>query len=860
MTIIWTVAIDFAHDGFGPDDDVTPWFLRAAIALGIREPETLTAAPGRCTLTLNNADGRFSPARADGPYAGRLRPNLPVRVRATPDGGDAVTVFRGVTRRWEPAPGAFGARTCAVECADVLDALARAPLALPLREGERGDQLVRHVLNIALNAPAASGHIAFNANAADGDTAAINGVTYTFRTALQPDTPGQVRIGATAALTVEALAAAINGEAGAGTLYTLSTPRPEGVQAAPNPTYARRVIGDGAIRYYRLGESGGSAALDSGLNGRDGVYVGATPGDPGALSGDPDGAARFDGIDDYVALPTLALDHRSFTLEAWVHPDADPPAYQAIFGGFAAWGLHTWFDLLISAAGGLIWRLGGDDLWTDGGLIAFDAWNHVALTYDAAADVTRLYLNGARIATGDHGPFEGINPALRIGSMGHGVAVPFKGAIDEAAIYLRALPEAAIAAHAAAEGVTRGVTLTAILPGSAGNAIPLAVSGAGLAVSGPALSGGDDWPIDPAPALETGSQVFEVAGDRWSSDRTDALAALREITAGERGLCWAARDGSLRWGNAYYPFRRAGAAPSLTVAGEMRATGGLAEASIANAVRVSFTPRATVSAGEPGIVAQSHATLAIPGQSGLAAYDPLRPLAFPGGGERLIALRFVDTATGQPAGARDLVLPLVPDVDWAANDRPDGAGFDYTGSPSLAFQVTATATGVHISVRNTALGPLYLTMLRVRGRLITAYDPVTIAREDAESQALYGVRALTVALPLPTGQGFAESLAAYLLARRSAPAYALTRLETQLPAIGGAPVIGIEIGDVIAVSDAHTASAEARYLVTGVAYAVGPGGLESTAFDVRRLDDQTYALYDDEGLGRYESEAARYAI
>jgi hypothetical protein len=149
-----------------------------------------------------------------------------------------------------------------------------------------------------------------------------------------------------------------------------------------------------------------------------------------------------------------------------------------------------------------------------------------------------------------------------------------------------------------------------------------------------------------------------------------------------------------------------------------------------------MTPRSVTTAGE--VVAQANAAIIIPGQSGTARFDPTKPLVNPGGGSKTIVLKFVDPATGKAAGAKDLILPLEPSTDWTANDRRDGLGTDYTYFDSLSFSVAVTASEAQISVRNTALGPLWLTKLQVRGKLITSYDPLQVTLEDTDSQAAYG--------------------------------------------------------------------------------------------------------------------------
>lgn len=64
--------------------DITT-YVRATESDGIRitfgiQNETGTADPAECRLTVTNADGRFTPRNAEGPYYGHLKRNTPLRV------------------------------------------------------------------------------------------------------------------------------------------------------------------------------------------------------------------------------------------------------------------------------------------------------------------------------------------------------------------------------------------------------------------------------------------------------------------------------------------------------------------------------------------------------------------------------------------------------------------------------------------------------------------------------------------------------------------------------------------------------------------------------------------------------------
>ena len=117
-------------------------------------------------------------------------------------------------------------------------------------------------------------------------------------------------------LAVLALVITISG-AGASTPPVFSA---EARSTALNSAYADQVIADGPISYWRLGDTSGTTASDvAGAN--PGTYTGGvTLGQQGALTGDPDSAASFDGVNDYVLVPdSSSLDLTAgVTVEAWV--------------------------------------------------------------------------------------------------------------------------------------------------------------------------------------------------------------------------------------------------------------------------------------------------------------------------------------------------------------------------------------------------------------------------------------------------------------------------------------------------------------------------------------------------------------
>ncbi|MCD6304486.1 MAG: hypothetical protein J7M21_05945 [Planctomycetes bacterium] len=92
--------------------------------------------------------------------------------------------------------------------------------------------------------------------------------------------------------------------------------------------YAERVAALGPVGYWRLGEKSGHVAADA-VGRHDGRYKrGVELDEPGAICGDLDGAARFDGVDSHVDLGDFDVPGGELTMIAWFkvtrmdHPNA----------------------------------------------------------------------------------------------------------------------------------------------------------------------------------------------------------------------------------------------------------------------------------------------------------------------------------------------------------------------------------------------------------------------------------------------------------------------------------------------------------------------------------------------------------
>ncbi|MBA3393468.1 MAG: LamG domain-containing protein [Deltaproteobacteria bacterium] len=251
-----------------------------------------------------------------------------------------------------------------------------------------------------------------------------------------------------------ALLTLLGGLAGCDRLVGLK-PRPIDANEIES-TYADAVLADTPIAYWRFGANSLQVAADtSGQN--PGIYRGqASPTASGALLGDSDPALALDGDGDFVDMADrLAFEgHAPFTIELW--------AQRTTLTGYV--GVISKSD---EQSGGLIRT--GYQLFSDGESLGFERsgeasirqdvrtaplqegrWTYLAVTYDGA--VLRLYVDAALQAISST-PAVAIPPttnAFVIGGRNGGQHLFFAGAVDEVALYDRALELAALERHRAA--------------------------------------------------------------------------------------------------------------------------------------------------------------------------------------------------------------------------------------------------------------------------------------------------------------------------------------------------------------------------------------------------------------------------
>lgn len=210
------------------------------------------------------------------------------------------------------------------------------------------------------------------------------------------------------------------------------------------------------LLYFPLDEAdGATVAIDSTGNGYDGTVVSSvTFGESGAPGGStPSGAARFtDGILNVTTFDVPALlgnrdgaglgDTGSYTMAAWIKPDAASLAGDRFFFGQSSQGIHNG----MRGSGTLHQAHWGNDHNANTMLNDTD-WAHATFVYDGATDLGTIYLNG----TADSDPTAKLSPNgsgnLIIGGRNGGEAW-YNGLIDDIAVWDSVLTEIQIQALA----------------------------------------------------------------------------------------------------------------------------------------------------------------------------------------------------------------------------------------------------------------------------------------------------------------------------------------------------------------------------------------------------------------------------
>jgi hypothetical protein len=223
---------------------------------------------------------------------------------------------------------------------------------------------------------------------------------------------------------------------------------------AGGSAYAREVMADTPLLYYRFGESGGLVVRDE-MHAHDAAYPSFDVRFkvPGALSNDPDTAIALGGQASIQAPETADFTGTAnYSVEVWLKVDA-PPTNISFIIDHETWPDRRGWDIVLDATGFSFERYGNAvNISVGAPPLAIGTWSYVLYTWDGTTG--RVFINRvlAREATSAF-DIAAVPGGFRIGGQNCSCSSTFySGALDELAIYDKVLPGDRSQAHFQAAG------------------------------------------------------------------------------------------------------------------------------------------------------------------------------------------------------------------------------------------------------------------------------------------------------------------------------------------------------------------------------------------------------------------------
>jgi hypothetical protein len=802
---------------FYEDDWVS--YASAVLALelsrGFGDEAVLTAWPAEVSILLSNVDQRFSPVSAQFINT----PRIGQRVRVL---WNTTVLFTGFVQDIQADAGRYGERVVSVTCSDWLAQLQRRRVLLPRFDDLRTDEAVRRALAAALRTDQAWGAILFSGRPAAGESVWVNGQQYLF-----VDTPasayevarGTATDGSQAA---QNLAAAINDDVAAGGYGSGTARHPlvtaEFIPGSGTPatdtleqTASGSPVGDSNLTLALYYESNGSISYRRYLS------------------------QRF----------TASLTGELQTVQVYMHY-----LTQLVFAGSSVTH-RVRVEVYTETASGLPGEKLAEQVlsrtFTHPETGLWDGWETVNFTAPAVVQAGARYWIVLRVLVPTFVGFT-LSGWYSIGWNGTGGApapwgyarystpdAPYWTLIDGYGTRMKATIQ---------EFSTSRVRLTAAAPGAWGNDLTLQVTGTAMSRSGPTLTGGTDAA---EVSCETGDVVISTLAR--TEEPQNVLALLEQVTQTEYGRLYVDAAGTLQFRNRRYPARQPTAATAVTLDNSFQTLefAPLTE-NLLNRVRIIYAPARALTSG---VLARASSSITVPGRGSSQASGSARWNLFQSPtssvGTTSVMLPYLEQNSGERLLARSVATP-VPNTDYTVTDDRGGGGFDYTNTGRVHLSVAPAATGVLVTLTNSATGQLYVHNLQIRGTGELVRDQQLTVLENTQSQEAYGLYEADVQLPfeVQSADVIAQMLGLHLLSRHSVPRLRVRRIVVE--AIDNPTLLTLEVGDVVRVVD-DLLNLDARVIVLGIriAYHAGDNSLpvewlvyDTDNYTYWRLGDATY--------------------
>ena len=235
---------------------------------------------------------------------------------------------------------------------------------------------------------------------------------------------------------------------------------------ATSPTFCGLTLDDVSVTALDIGPTNGCIDPPAGVvswwrgegNGLDsrGTNHGALQSGASFATGVAGQGFRFDGASGSVNVPAaISLDvglSQGMSFECWIKPDDithAQPLVEWFQGVGPPWGVHFWISEAGSGPGpGCLYVNVMDvcgaehKIASAAGIVGTNQWQHVAITYDKATGLCRLFHNGKVVASENLGSYVlQTSYPLYLGYRPDGMfsGAPYRGGMDEAGLYNRSL-------------------------------------------------------------------------------------------------------------------------------------------------------------------------------------------------------------------------------------------------------------------------------------------------------------------------------------------------------------------------------------------------------------------------------------
>ncbi len=202
-----------------------------------------------------------------------------------------------------------------------------------------------------------------------------------------------------------------------------------------------------AVALLRLDDAAGSTSFSEDFGSGVSATCTGTSCPTAGEAGYHGNALTFDGTNDYLTLSgsSLNLSGGPFTEAAWIYPTFSDTSFHGVMGYQSTTTATRAPSLWVTQGTKLHGGFGDGTNWNSfvtGSVLTLNAWNHIAATFDGTTYT--VYVNGSSVYSTT--AFSGRHPYAATTLWVGKVDTTFKGMIDEAAIYSRALSASEITA------------------------------------------------------------------------------------------------------------------------------------------------------------------------------------------------------------------------------------------------------------------------------------------------------------------------------------------------------------------------------------------------------------------------------